>query len=184
MYRLLKDTIAAFVVMVFFVSCGSPKESVQLKEFDGKFPDESATDIHIFFSEAGITSFEIFAKTLNKYTGDTVYMDCPNGIIIYSYDAEGHKQSVLTADYAISVEIPSRMEASKNVVIKDLVKNEMIETEQIIWDKDRKMIYSVVEVKQTKADGSVNYGDGFEADERFTKYRVFNPRGEMIVDDL
>lgn len=170
--------------MVLLASCGNSREPVQLKEFDGKFPDESASDMHMFFSEAGVTSFEIFAKTLNKYIGDTVYMDCPDGITIYSYDEDGNRQSVLTADYAISVEVPSRMEASKNVVIKDLVKNEMIETEQIIWDKDRKVIYSVVLVKQTKADGSVNYGDGFEADERFTKYKVFNPRGEMIVEDL
>lgn len=170
--------------MVLLASCGSHHEPVKLKEFDGKFPDESASDMHMVFSEEGVTSFEIYAKTLNKYVGDTTYMDCPDGITIYSYDEFGNKQSVLTADYAISVEVPSRMEASKNVVIKDLVKNEMIETEQIIWDKDRKVIYSVVSVKQTKADGSVNYGDGFEADERFTKYKVFNPRGEMIVEDL
>lgn len=154
------------------------------KEFDGKFPDESATDIHIVFSDEGITSFELFAPVLNKYSTDTSYMDCPEGITIFSYDEWGEKQSVLTADYAISSENPPRMEASKNVVIKDLVKNETIESEQIIWDKNKKIIYSIVMVKQTKADGTVNYGDGFEADEHFSKYKVFNPRGEMIVDEL
>lgn len=170
--------------MVLFTSCSRHHETVVLKEYDGKYPDESASDLHIVFSDKGITSFEIYAKTMNKYFGDTIYMDCPEGITIYSYDEYGNKQSVLTADYAISMENPSFMEASKNVVIKDLVKNEMIETEQIIWDKMQKKIYSVVMVKQTKADGSVNYGDGFESDERFTKYRVLNPRGEMIVNDL
>ncbi len=174
----------AIAVMVLFVSCGSHREPVVAKEFDGKFPDESADNIHIIFSDEGIISFEIFAKTLNKYIGDTTYTDCPNGITIYSYDEFGNKQSMLKADYAINVEIPSRMEASKNVVIKDLVKNETIETEQIIWDKNKQIIYSVLPVKQTKADGTVNYGDGFESDEHFTKYKVFNPRGEMLVEDL
>lgn len=178
------STIAALAVMVLFFSCGRNKESVMPKEYNGKFPEESATDIHVVFSDAGIVSFELFAPTLNKYMGDTVYMDCPDGITIYAYDEWGEKQSVLTADYALSMEVPPRMEASKNVVIKDLKKNETIETEQIIWDKHKQIIYSVVLVKQTKADGTVNYGDGFEADEHFSKYKVFNPRGEMIVEEL
>ncbi|MBP5664578.1 MAG: LPS export ABC transporter periplasmic protein LptC [Bacteroidales bacterium] len=184
MKKFINSTMTALAVVVLFFSCGKAKEPVVLKECDGKFPDESATDIHIIFSDAGITSFELFAKTLNKYIGDTAYMDCPDGITIYAYDEEGVRQSVLTADYAISAEVPPRMEASKNVVVKDLIKNETIETEQLIWDKDKQMIYSVVPVKQTKADGTINYGDGFEADEHFSKYRVFNPRGEMIVDEL
>lgn len=184
MKKIINSTITALAVVVLFFSCGKGKEPVMPKECNGKFPDESATDIHIIFSDAGTTSFELLAHTLNKYTGDTVYMDCPDGITIYAYDEWGVKQSVLTADYAISVENPPRMEASKNVVIKDLIKNETIETEQLIWDKQRQVIYSVMPVKQTKADGTVNYGDGFEADEHFTKYRVFNPRGEMIVDEL
>lgn len=184
MKKLINSTMTALAVMVLFFSCSKAKEPVVLKEFDGKFPDESATDIHIIFSDEGITSFELFAKTLNKYIEDTAYMDCPNGITIYAYDELGVRQSVLTADYAISAEVPPRMEASKNVVIKDLIKNETIETEQLIWDKHKQMIYSVMPVKQTKADGTVNYGDGFEADEHFSKYKVFNPRGEMIVDEL
>ena len=178
------STVVACAIMVLFFSCGRNKESVMPKECHGKFPDESATDIHITFSDAGITSFELFAPTMNKYMGDTAYMDCPDGITIYSYDEWGEKQSVLTADYAISSEVPPRMEASKNVVIKDLQKNETIESEQIIWDQHKQIIYSVVPVKQTKADGTVNYGDGFEADEHFSKYKVFNPRGEMIVEEL
>ncbi len=184
MKKIINSTIIALAVVVLFFSCGKKREPVMLKECNGKFPNESATDIHMLFSDEGVTSFELFATTLNKYIGDTVYMDCPDGITIYAYDEWGERQSVLTADYAISVEIPPRMEASKNVVIKDLVKNEMIETEQIIWDKNKQIIYSVVPVKQTKADGTVNYGDGFEADEHFTKYRVFNPRGEMLVEEL
>ncbi|MBO4654457.1 MAG: LPS export ABC transporter periplasmic protein LptC [Bacteroidales bacterium] len=184
MKNILHSTITALAVVVLFFSCGKNREPVMPKECDGKFPDESATDIHIVFSDAGVTSFELFAPVLNKYIGDTVYMDCPQGITIYAYDEWGEKQSMLTADYAISSEVPPRMEASKNVVIKDLKKNETIETEQIIWDKNKQMIYSVVPVKQTKADGTVNYGDGFEADEHFSKYRVFNPRGEMIMEEL
>ena len=110
-------------------------------------------------------------------------MDFPEGIIVTSY-SNGEKHSVLTADYAISEDRIQRMEASKNVVITDLQKKESIRTEQIIWDKRNKIIYSNVEVVQIKADGTTNRGDGFEADERFTKYSIRNPRGEMLANEF
>lgn len=157
--------------------------------FEGKYPDESATDMEIVFSDAGKKSFVLTAPLLNKYyeEGNTEnpyvsYMDCPHGITIISYDERGEEQSVLTADYAISEEQTRRMEARNNVVIKNLAKNESIETEQIIWDKSKRKIYSTVEVRQIRADGTVNIGDGFDADEKFTQYSVWNPRGEMIAE--
>jgi hypothetical protein len=30
----------------------------------------------------------------------------------------------------------------------------------------------------------VNYGDGFDADERFTRYTIIHPHGEMVGYDF
>jgi hypothetical protein len=76
------------------------------------------------------------------------------------------------------------MEAQKNVVIVDLVKQETILTEKIIWDQKNKRIYSDVEITQIKADGTINKGAGFEADEKFTKYAIIKPRGEILAEEL
>lgn len=170
---------------VFFISCGSQEFSQnQLLEYDGKFPDESAKDVEITFSDSGRVSFEIFAPMLNKYNGDFPYMDCPEGIKIVSYDTRGEQEAILTSDYAISEEATQRMEARTHVVITNVKNGDSLKTEKIIWDKGNKRIYSDVEVRQIRSDGTVNIGDGFDADERFTKYTVRNPRGEIIADDL
>jgi LPS export ABC transporter protein LptC len=170
--------------MAFAISCSNdPYKKNTPLEFDGKFPDESASNIEITLSDSGKISFTLFAPVLNKYSGENPYMDFPRGIKITSY-SNGEKQSVLTADYAISEDWTQRMEASKNVVITDLVKHESIKSEQIIWDKLNKRIYSEVEVIQIKADGTINRGDGFEADEKFTRYAIKNPRGEMLTTDV
>ena len=170
--------------VAFFISCNSNEyEKNKPLEFDGKFPDESASNIEIIISDSGKVSFSLFAPYMNKYGGENPYMDFPRGIKITSY-SNGEKQSVLTAEYAISEDWTQRMEASKNVVITDLVKHESIKTEQIIWDKLNKRIYSEVEVTQIKADGTINKGDGFEADEKFTRYAIKNPRGEMLTTDV
>lgn len=182
---MLKNTIFFISVAVFFIACSSENlKKTGCLEYGGKFPDESASDIEIIFSDSGKISFILYAPLLNKYITENAYMDCPEGITIISFDNYGNKQSILTADYAISEEKTLRMEANKNVVVTDLKKNETIKTEKIIWDKKHKRIYSEVEVRQIKADGTVNIGDGFDADERFTKYTIRNPRGEMIASDL
>jgi LPS export ABC transporter protein LptC len=169
-------------MLLCIFSCTSHSE-VTLLEYDGKFPDESARNIEIIMSEEGKISFTLYASVMNKYYGDEPYTDFPEGITVTSY-TNGEKQSTLTADYAIDQERAERMEAHGNVVIVDLVKQESILTEKIIWDKMNKRIFSDVEVTQIKADGTINKGDGFESDERFTKYAIKNPRGEILVEEL
>ena len=181
---ILKSTLF-LAIGVLFISCGTQEFSKnQLLEYDGKFPDESANDVEISFSDSGRVSFEIFAPLLNKYNGDFPYMDCPEGIKIISYDGNGEQEAILTSEYAISEEATQKMEARTHVVITNVKNGDTLKTEKIIWDKGSKRIYSDVEVRQIRSDGTVNIGDGFDADERFTKYTVRNPRGEIIANDL
>lgn len=180
----IQYAILIFLGMAFLISCSNKKYQYNDPiEFDGKYPDESASNIEITISDSGMIIFTLYAPVMNKYSGRDPYLDFPRGIIVTSYN-NGEKQSVLTADYAISEDWTQRMEASKNVVITDLIKHESIKTEQIIWNKFTKKIYSDVEVTQIKADGTINKGDGFEADEKFTRYAIKNPQGEMLTDEM
>jgi len=152
-------------------------------EYDGKFPDESVRNIEVVMSENGEITFTLYAPLMNKYYGENPYTDFPEGIIIASY-SNGEKNSTLSADYAINEEFSQRYEAKGNVVIVDLIKEESILTEKLFWDKINKRIYSDVEITKIKADGTIDKGDGFESDEKFTKYSIRNPRGEILAEEL
>ena len=177
------NTAIFYLTIVVFFSCSKNFKKNPLLEYEGKYPDESAKDIEIMISDSGIINFILYAPIMNKYGGENSYIDFPKGITIVSY-MDGEKHSILTADYAISQDYPQRMEATKNVVIVDLDKKESIKTEQLIWDKQNKRIYSESEVMRVKEDGTIDYGDGFESDERFTKYAIKNPRMEMLTNDF
>ena len=181
----MKNTASFFYLLALFTifSCNSGAKKVVMLEYDGKFPDESARNIEIIMSDSGQITFSLFAPVMNTYQGDNPYTDFPEGIIASSY-ANGEKHSTLTANYAISIEKTQCMEAQGNVVIVDLVKEESILTEKIIWDQKNKRIYSDVEVTRIKADGTIDKGDSFEADEKFTKYTIRNPRGEILAEEL
>ena len=172
-----------FLMLFCFLSCGSSSKKITVLEYEGKFPDESARNVDFIMSEEGTITFTLFAPLMNKYYGDDPYMDFPEGLKISSY-SNGEINSTLTADYAIDYERSQLKEARGNVVIVDLVKEESILTEKIIWDQKKKIIFSDVMITRIKADGTIDHGDGFESDEKFTKYAIKNPRGEILANDL
>ena len=176
-------SILVIIILLSIYSCNSNDKKIQVLEYAGKFPDESAKNIEIRMSEDGEPSFTLYAPLMNKYYGENPYVDFPEGIKVSSY-TNGEIHSTLTADYAISVERTEQMEAHRNVVIVDLVKQESILTEKIIWNQKSKRIYSDVEITRIKADGTIDKGDGFESDEKFTKYTIKNPRGEILAEEL
>jgi LPS export ABC transporter protein LptC len=171
------------LLLICIFSCRSNSEKITVFEYDGKFPDESVRNIEIIMSEDGKITFTLYAPLMNKYYGDNSYTDFPEGITVSSY-TNGEKHSTLTANYAVNEEFTQRYEARGNVVIVDLVKEESILTEKIIWDKMNKRISSDVEITQIKADGTIQKGDGFESDEKFTNYSIRNPRGEFLAEEL
>lgn len=183
MRSICNNFFSIYFVLCLLIACDSNNNEISMFEYKGKYPDESAKNIEIIMSDSGQITFTLFAPLMNKYYGDNPYMDFPEGITVSSF-TNGVKQSTLTAGYAISEERTQRLEAHNNVVIVNLVKQESMLSEKIVWDKLRKEISSNVEVTQIKADGTIFKGDGFVSDERFTKYSVRNPQGEILADEL
>ncbi len=183
-HNILKIAPCLLALGVIFISCRQEEFSKdKLYSYQGQYPDESAEDLHLIYSDSGRLSFQINTPILNKYYNKN-FVDCPEGIEIISYDYFGQPEAVMKADYAINAERDMHLEAQKNVIITNLKKGDTIKTEKIVWDKRTRRIYSDVPVRQIRADGTVYNGDGFDADEKFTRYTVRNPRGEIIADDL
>jgi hypothetical protein len=67
------------------------------------------------------------------------------------------------------------------VVINE--KGDKLNTEHLMWDKKKRMIYSNAFVKITTAD-EVIYGDGLEANESFTKYKITKIKGTINLKDI
>lgn len=169
--------------MMLFAACKSSGSKSELFEYKGKYPDESAQNMTITVSDSGRTSFIVNTPMFNRYSGDTSYVDCPEGITITSFNDYGRKQAIITAGYACQIN-NNLFKATDHVVIYDIINGDSVITDEVIWDQRRRSIYSTKSVKQVKRDGSVNYGDGFDADERFTKYTIIHPHGEMSGYDF
>lgn len=171
-------------IMMLFVACGGNKGNAKLLEFEGRFPDESAENITITVSDSGRTNFILKTPMMNHYYGeDSTFADFPKGVMVTSFNDYGREQAVITANYACQVN-NNLYRAINNVVIYDIMSGDSVITDEVIWDQRAHTIYSTKTVKQIKSDGSVNYGDGFNADERFTKYTIIHPHGEINSYDF
>ncbi len=167
---------------ILFYSCENDINTVQSLTAKDNIPDESAKEVTLFRSDSGKVEFVLEAATLNKFFREETYTEFPNGIKISTYENDKELKNTLTANWAINNESKKMMEAKSNVVIKNLQTNEIIETEHIVWDQLNHIIYSNVFIKRTNDEG-IMYGDGFDADETFTKYTIRNPRATLYVNE-
>jgi LPS export ABC transporter protein LptC len=180
MYTFLKyfKTIAIlFMAIVFFISCKNDIAIVNKMFKNQEVPDEVSKDIHLYISQAGKVTHEFKTPLLYTFHSSTKsYQECPKGIEVITYGENKQKISKLSALYGINHEEEKIMEAKGNVVITNYQTGEIIETEHLIWDINKKLIYSNTQIKQTKADGSIYMGKKFESDESLSKYTIYNPQ--------
>ena len=178
--HILKSIIILNLIIALF-SCKNDLARVNEISYVDSLPIQSARDIEVIYSDSGIIQAKLTSPEMDKYVRDEGYIEFPKGINVTFYDSGLVVKSTLRANYAIRWEERKIMEARNNVVIVNYKKDEKINTEDIIWDEKKHRIYSDVFVKRTSKEDTL-YGDGFDADETFSKYKLRNPRGTIMVD--
>lgn len=145
-------------------------------------PNISAKDIRFTYSEHGETQVILSGPLMNHYEGDEPYMEFPEGFLVEFFDSLNVVKTTLSANYGINYQDKKIMIAKGNVIVNNFETNEILNTEELIWDQNTELIYSNKFVKVTSDDG-VLYGDGLESDQTFSRRRIINPTGEILVED-
>lgn len=144
-------------------------------------PFEQARDIEVYYSDSGRLTAYLESPVMNNYKKSNTYVEFPEGFKVIFYDSDLNPKSEITANYGIRYERTKIMEAKNNVVVRNMGKNEQLNTEHLIWDENKQIIYSEVFVKITRSE-EVLYGDGLTSDQGFENYTIKNPTGEFKID--
>ena len=159
----------------------------KLEEIDAviekEAPFETARNIEMITSDSARVEFVLTAPLLERYKlkKDSSYIEFPEGVSVVFYNKQGKKHTTITADYAINYESEDRMLAEKNVKIINN-NGDVLTGEHLWWDKDSKKIYSDDFVKIVTKD-EVIYGNGLEANEDFSWYKILNIEGILSVKE-
>lgn len=168
------------VTMAMLAACGkAPETSVFIKARKND-PAMSAHNIEVLFSDSGKTEARLNSPLMNRYLGESPYLDFPNGFQVTMFDSLQQSKSTITANRGIRNEFARTMEAWGNVIVRNEKKNEQLNTEHLVWDEGKHRIWSDVPVKITKPDQILN-GSSMEANEAFTVYSIQQPTGLMNV---
>lgn len=163
-----------------FFSCQPDLETIETLTREDKTPVESGYNIKIVYSSHSQIRMILEAPRMERYEGEEPYLELPEGVSVVFYDSLENVNSTMSANYAISYEHKELLEARNDVVVVNEL-NEQLNTELLIWDQQKEIIYSDKFVKITTED-EVLYGDGFEADERFSQWVIKKPRGTFSID--
>ena len=143
-------------------------------------PLEITYDIELTYSDSGVRQAYLEGPVMTRNDPDNPVIEFPDGFKVIFFDSVKNPKSEITARYGIMYESEKKMEAKNNVIVKNIAKGEMLETEHLIWDRKNGIIYSEVFIKITKPE-QVLFGDGLKSDQNFEFYEIQNPSGELSI---
>jgi len=171
---------ASTFLSLFFVSCKDNLDEARLIVSRANVNIEKGKQVEINYSDKGIVRIKAIAPTATRFNNNRPYFEFSDGIKIQFYNDLHNVESTLTAKYATAYENSHSMTARDSVVVVN-DKGEVLNTDELIWDSDKKIIYSNSFVKITTKD-EIIYGNGMTANENFTGYVIKNITGTIKVN--
>lgn len=165
--------------MFFFSSCNNSMEEVNQVVSRANVKIERGKDVVINYSDNGVVRIQAMGPTATRFNTEKPYLEFSDGFKILFYNDAHQVESTLTSRYATAVENSHTMTARDSVVVVN-VKGEVLNTDELIWDEDKKIIYSNSFVKISTAD-EILYGNGMIANENFTDYTIKHITGIIKV---
>lgn len=167
-----------FILSVFiFASCETQKADLsKMKIYDG--PTLKAFNIELYYSDSAKLKVKMTAPLQLEYENGN--QDFPKGIKVIFYDAEMKENTQITSNKAKYIKQENRYVAYSNVIVKNLKKNEQLNTEELNWTPINRKIYTDKFVTIT-TDDEILKGEGMTASQDFNTYQLKKPTGKFKV---
>ena len=166
-------TAVAFVVY----SCKGKLGKAEAKSLE-ESPMQTVDGMLVVHSENGKIQMRMEADVMERYQKDSVsYELFPAGFSVLAYTEEGLLETQIVSDQAKHLKFEDgreSWEAYGNVVVKNLIKQEVMETDTLYWDQKKEKIYTHCYVKMYSPSGFMQ-GYGMESDQRARNSIIFRP---------
>lgn len=171
-----RDFLFSCSLLVCLFSCREGVSPELLQVYEG--PVNSAQNIHILHSDSAVLRSEITApKQLEFANGD---LEFPEGIDIQFFNLQGQLETTMRADKGYFLRDQNLYKGEGNVQVKNLPKDQRLQTEELFWNQAERKIYSekfvTIQERQTLFNGT-----GMEADDGFSAYKLKKVRDSRTL---
>jgi len=146
--------------------------------YDG--PLQIGENVELYYTEDNRVKVKMNAAMVYEFeNGDREF---PEGIYLEFYDESGQLESTLRANEAYYFKGENQWRGRGKVEVKNLAKNEQLNTEELFWKPAEEKIFTdkFVTIRQQT---DVIYGQGLEAKQDMSDYVIRKPEGEFAVDE-
>ncbi len=179
---------AAFAVAITVYSCKSKLSTVEKLNLS-EVPLQTVDSMYMLQTKNGKIEMRVVTTTMKHYDNDSLSSDYfPDGIWVYAYTDDEVLESTIVADEASHIKNKTTKDeiwkAFGNVVVKNIVKQQTMESDTIYWDQTRKEIYTDCYVRLYSPEGLIQ-GYGMRSDERARNSIIFKPFNNygVVVQD-
>lgn len=169
------------IVLIFFLGSLASCNQSDLKEpVEYTGPLREVENVETYYSENDQVKVKMIAPLLYEYqNGDREF---PKGIYVEFFDEQGRLESTLRANQAFYQEAEKQWRGLGKVQVKNILKNEQLNTEELYWKPAEERIFTdkFVTIRQ---QGDVLYGEGLEAKQDMSEYTIIRPTGEFEVNE-
>lgn len=177
------NVVLVIVISTMFVCCKNDIETVNKITETNKLPSFVVKGLETTFSDSGRVKLKIYAQELVRFDKvEKPYDEYPKGLNVEFYNLSMEITGTLKCKYAKYIINDEIWEAKNDVEVNNSAKSEKINTHQLFWDMKKETIYSDKFVRITTPDETL-YGEGFEANQEFTKWKILKPTGPIRIKD-
>ena len=173
---------AAAVAFVVYSCKGklAEAESIKLAET----PVQTVEGMFVVQTENSIMKMRGEAPLMERYENDSLsYELFPKGISVVGYTEDGMLETEITANNARHLKFKDgreSWEAFGDVVVRNLINQETMETDTLYWDQKNERIYTHCYVRMYSPDGFAQ-GYGMESDQRARDTELFRPFNNYAI---
>ncbi len=175
-------SVLCLVFSGILISCENDLEKVEkIASNEVSLPVETSKGVEIIYSDSSIVRAKLISPILKYYKVSNSYHEMPKGIYVEFYGANKQIESTLTAKYGRKFMNQGIIEVKDSVVVINN-KGERLDTEKLIWNEKTRKIYTNSFVRIT-TEKDIMFGEGLEANQNFTNYKIFKYRGSINLDN-
>jgi len=186
--HILKTMATAAAVAIVVYSCKSKIPDAEPLDLEST-PLQVVDSLYLVQTNKGQVQMRVFAPIMERYeTAAESYENFPKGINVYAYKEDGILESTIVADEAYHDNTKKGEQdiwkAYGNVVVKNIVNHETMETDTLYWDRKAQEIYTDCYIRMYSPKGFMQ-GYGMRSDERARNailLRPFNGYGVVVED--
>ena len=182
--RISTATATALAVAFVVYSCGGNLSEADKLNLD-KIPLQTVDSMFFIQSENGRLKMRVEAPRMEVYEHDSISYDLfPAGLKVFAYGESGVLETTIVSEKARHDKTGSEQwSAFGNVVVKNIVKSETMETDTLYWDATKHEIWTDCYVKMYSPSGLMQ-GYGMRSDEMARNSILMNPFDtEFLLED-